>query len=110
MEDKAKNTEDKNYEIIEPNIPENFVGGHGNGPEWNALDPNKPLDEATKESQRELTAEEQQAILQQIVRDSKQRSAMSLFKKPVNQKSVNADKKRKAKIKAAKKARKRNRK
>lgn len=57
--------------------------------------------------QIEMTPEEQQAILRQIIQGTKNKG-LNMFKKISKTVSVDADKKRKAKNKAAKKSRKSN--
>jgi len=73
------------------------------------LDTSKPLDEATKDAESEMSVEEQQSILRDIIQGSKQKAA-KFYKSPGQMIAKDADKKRKLKIKAAKKARKKNRK
>lgn len=87
--------------------PDNFVGAHW---ESDTLDVNKSIEEATHDAGSELSVEEQQEILKQIIQDSKQKSGASYFTKFVKQKSVNADKKKKAKKRMSNKTRKLNRK
>jgi hypothetical protein len=80
-------------------------------PNIGSINADKPIEEATKDAaQTEMSAEEQQAILEQIIQDSKRRSSMGFFKKPGKMVSKNAEKKRKSKNKQAKASRKANRK
>ena len=91
--------------LVEIKIPENFIGGHING-----INPDKSMEEAVKDAaQTEMSAEEQQAILKEIIQHSK-RSIMGGFKKPGKMISPNAAKNKKAKSKMQKKSRKVNRK
>jgi len=75
-----------------------------------SIDPTKSLEEATQDAESEMSVEDQQAILKQILQQSKQKSTMGFLKKASKQKSLNAEKKRKSKNKAQKKSRKINRK
>jgi hypothetical protein len=80
---------------------QNFVGGHASGESW--VDPEKV-------EQKELTAEEQQAILKKILQESKSRAAISLFKKLPASVRKDAAKKKKAKKRMQNKTRNKNRK
>jgi len=76
----------------------------------NRIYPELPLEEALKDSKSELSAEEQQEILKQIIQEAKQKTANSLFrKKLVKTESIASVKKKKARSKMQKKSRKTNR-
>lgn len=98
--------DEKAISSIQP-IEPGFVGGHGTGSSW--LETDKPVDEATKDSQTEMSAEEQQALLKQIIQGTK-RKAAGFFKKPGKIEPKGAEKKKKARNKQAKKSRRANRK
>lgn len=78
--------------------------------EEKTIDIEKPLEEATQDAKSEMSAEEQQAILKQIIQQAKQRSILGIHRKSGKMVSPNASKKRKAKSKMQKKSRKNNRK
>jgi hypothetical protein len=101
-----KTIDEKAVEEIKP-IDPGFVGGHASGEKW--LETDKPLDEAAKDSKTEMSAEEQQALLKQIIQGTR-RKAAGFFKTPGKAISKDAEKKRKAKNKQSKKSRRANRK
>lgn len=74
------------------------------------LDPSKSIADASSEAETEMSAEDQQMILKQILGESQKRSALGYFKKPGKMVSPNAEKKRKAKNKQQRNSRKANRK
>ena len=74
-----------------------------------SIDPTKPIEEAAMDAQSEMSAEDQQKILKEIIRQTKMKT-MSRFSGAGKMISPEAAKKRKAKIKAQKRARKANRK
>ena len=76
-----------------------------------SINPDKSMEEAVQEAAiNEMSAEEQQEILKQIIRESKRSAMNGLKKSKKNMVSPNLLKNRKAKLKMQKKSRKINRK